>query len=126
MYGLEQASIALLMIISATYADVSHLNGYHYPNLGANALHTPQAPAPTQYQPTYGDNLVSKNLPTSYGNIYTSKYIRSFVCLICVYSINYRVYSIKNLICFWFERPFIGRVLNFGVNIMILKFQDDL
>lgn len=79
----EQASIALLMVISATYADVSHLNGYHYPNLGANALHTPQAPAPTQYQPTYGDNLVSKNLPTSYGK-YIQAPANKFVC-VCLF-----------------------------------------
>lgn len=68
-FGNKASIAALLTIVSATYADVSHLrdDGYHYPNLGATALHTKQSPPPTQYQATYGDNLLSSNnLPTSY------------------------------------------------------------
>lgn len=52
------------------YADVSHLNGgYHYPNFGLSALHTPDQPPHTQYHATYGDNLLTSNLPNSYAPI---------------------------------------------------------
>lgn len=64
-----KASIALLTIVSAAYADVSHLEGYHYPNLGATALHPPKTQASAQYQANkpYTDSLIStNNLPTSY------------------------------------------------------------
>lgn len=69
----QQVSITILAILSATSADVSHLHqasngGYHYANLGGLTLHSPESnPAPSQYiHGTYGDNYQPAHLPTSY------------------------------------------------------------
>lgn len=56
--------------ISVAYADVSHIvNGYQYPNFGSSALHTPEQPTQSQYHATYGDNILTSNLPNSYAPI---------------------------------------------------------
>lgn len=60
--------ITLLAIISVAHADVSHLNGYQYNNLGLThtlKLHTADSPAPTQYHGSYGDET-GQSLPNSY------------------------------------------------------------
>lgn len=58
----------MFAILSVTYADVSHLNGYQYPsqNLGTAALklHSVESPASTQYHATYGSG--GSQLPSSY------------------------------------------------------------